>query len=626
MAVSDYSTVRDTNAGIVPGNIRVAADNLQAQQIVNSIRQLMADLAVASASWGGAGPFLEASDIGVTVQAWDADLDAIAALTTASYGRSLLTSTTAGGARTLLGVNGIISIMDFGATGDGTADDTAEVDAAFAYAVANGIELTGLGLTYGVTGKIVIPTGLRLSDATFKQLAPGASLSVITLEADTKQFVNLRRVKVDRNGDGTNGGLLGASGVNGALNTAFGMKFISCTDSHFEDLECWGDDSGCGILFRLLDSTCHIIRPYAHDIEFDRATATDDNVQGLWFDQLPAMEIEGPRSINLTAIVGGSASRRFTRAIGIGGCTGTRFTNSFVDHVDQGFDITGGPTPNLDLVVSLGVSSDCKTYGFKLANTARRCRVTFCTTYDCGVGYVASPNSAEASTVTTRDCYFINCVAFNTGSLGSPVVTAGGFRVMQSAATDSGRARDIWFINCLAVDEQGTATMEYGFMSEITAIGDAPWFINCTSIGHTTGARQGLWRTFPDAVGTVSESGGIHTGALMEYTTPGGDYKRKYADGIMEQWGVIDDTAGNWSTASGALFRRSAALTKTFDETFDNVPTVVVTASRGDTTICTGVNLEGYGASDIDLVPWTSVAVANGNAKYIHWHALGRWY
>lgn len=43
MPISSYSTDRDTNAGIAPGNIR--AKDFSLQQIVNSIRQLMADLA-----------------------------------------------------------------------------------------------------------------------------------------------------------------------------------------------------------------------------------------------------------------------------------------------------------------------------------------------------------------------------------------------------------------------------------------------------------------------------------------------------------------------------------------------------------------------------------------------------
>ncbi len=56
MPISSYSTNRDSNAGIPPGNISVPFSEFWAQQIVNSIRQLMADLAVDFAAGGvGAG-------------------------------------------------------------------------------------------------------------------------------------------------------------------------------------------------------------------------------------------------------------------------------------------------------------------------------------------------------------------------------------------------------------------------------------------------------------------------------------------------------------------------------------------------------------------------------------------
>lgn len=66
MPISAYSTDRDTNAGIVPGNIRVRDPELQ--QLVNSNRQLMADLAAL-----GITPFIE----GLLN-----DVDALAARTT----------------------------------------------------------------------------------------------------------------------------------------------------------------------------------------------------------------------------------------------------------------------------------------------------------------------------------------------------------------------------------------------------------------------------------------------------------------------------------------------------------------------------------------------------------------
>lgn len=44
MAIGDYSTTRDNNASVTPGNIR-SNDPSRDQQIINAIRQLMADMA-----------------------------------------------------------------------------------------------------------------------------------------------------------------------------------------------------------------------------------------------------------------------------------------------------------------------------------------------------------------------------------------------------------------------------------------------------------------------------------------------------------------------------------------------------------------------------------------------------
>lgn len=52
MPISAYSTDRDTNATIAPGNIKAPASDNWAQQMVNSIRQIMADIAGAGLAAG----------------------------------------------------------------------------------------------------------------------------------------------------------------------------------------------------------------------------------------------------------------------------------------------------------------------------------------------------------------------------------------------------------------------------------------------------------------------------------------------------------------------------------------------------------------------------------------------
>lgn len=520
------------------------------------------------------------------------------------------------------------SMQWYGATGDGTTDDTAAIDAA----LASGFRLTGNALTYAVTGKISLLANNSLWDATFKQLAPGASLDVITLEGDTISGLDLRRVKVDRNGDGTNGGLLDASGTNGALNTAFGMKFISCSSSHFEDLEVFGDDSGTGILFRLIDETSKIIRPYVHDIGWSRTAATDDQVQGIWLDQCTHVPLVKPRVINLTGILNGVSSRRFTRALATGACVGVTIDSPYVEHADQGVDITGGPNPNRDVVIDNGVANDIWVWGFKIANTGRRVIMKNCRAYDCGVGFVASPDSALSSTVTTDRCVFVDCIAYNTGSNGQTVVTIAGFRVLQTAASLAGRAANVMFIRCKAIDEQGVPTMLHGFNSEITDITVAPLLHACESVGHVTAPTTGSFKTQINGIqggnvlGTVAQSSGIPTGAIIERGSSSGIEYTRFADGTQVCLGTIDDAATAWSTAHGSAFCRATPITFNFPLAYISTPSATCDSERGADALALGASIRDIDTAKVTITPWAMASIGAGNAKKVHMHAIGRWF
>lgn len=123
MGVDDYSPDRDTNAGIVPGNLR--AESTRDQQIINAIRQLMADLAVVALE-GDLGTALQPEDIGVTVQAWNAALDTYAASITAA-GLALLDDVSASAQRTTLelGTAATSAASSFASAAQGSTADSA---------------------------------------------------------------------------------------------------------------------------------------------------------------------------------------------------------------------------------------------------------------------------------------------------------------------------------------------------------------------------------------------------------------------------------------------------------------------------------------------------------------------
>lgn len=77
MPISAYSPIRDSNASIPPGDIR--SPKTEDQQIINSIRQLMADLAGFA---GGTNEFIISGSVGPTptvegLLKWDSAKDAI---------------------------------------------------------------------------------------------------------------------------------------------------------------------------------------------------------------------------------------------------------------------------------------------------------------------------------------------------------------------------------------------------------------------------------------------------------------------------------------------------------------------------------------------------------------------
>lgn len=516
------------------------------------------------------------------------------------------------------------TLRSFGAVGNGTTDDTAAINAA----LAAGVPLTGSKRTYAVTGKISLLSGNDIEDIEFKQLAPGASLNVITLEANAVDNVRVVRVKVNRNGDGTNGGLLNASGDNGALNSAFGMSFVSCTNSRFEDLEVYGNDSGTGIVFRQIGETSSIIRPYVHDMAWARTVAEDDQVQGIWFDRCTRCPVEAPRAINLTGTLNGVASRRFTRGIVSGASVGLTIIAPYVEKTDQGVDITGGSGgPNREVTVRDGVARDVWTWGFKLANTARRCNMVMCRTYDCGVGFVASANSTLSNTITTDRSNFIDCVAYNTGSNGQTVVSIAGFRVLESAATPAGRATNIRFVRCRAIDEQAVKTMPYGFASELTDISVAPMLLDCESIGHTLGKQLGLFRTNISAIGTVSQVSGYPTGDLLESGSTANGLYLKFIDGSFFCWANIDATSFAITTARGSFFGLSTSQLWTYPGgPFAAPPVVQATLARDDTNFIGGASIAGIGQSAVSYNLFSAASLASGATKYVLLVAKGRWY
>jgi hypothetical protein len=516
----------------------------------------------------------------------------------------------------------------YSAVGNGVADDTTAITNALAAAIAAGVPLDGDGKTYGVTGQITLAAGARLRDITFKQLAPG-SLTAITLASNNVNNLELIRVKVNRNGDGTNGGTLNGAGANGALGTAYGVKIVGGAGHYIEDLEVYGDDSGTGILFQSLDISSRIIRPHVHDIEWKRIAAADDQVQGIWLDQCSDLVLESPRVVNLTGVLNGTPTHRFTRCIPLGGCKRVRVENHYVDTADQGIDITGGPALNEDIRVVNGISKNIYIWGHKIANTGKRCVFDNCIAYRCGVGFVASGNR-NLSDTTDRNL-FVDCVAIDSGYTGQTVVAVAGFRVLFALDVvidptgEHGSGARTAFRRCRAIDLQVSPTMSYGFSSEVTNPLYAPTLEDCESIRHTTAATSGLFLRAPGIVGTVSQNSGYATGSIIERGTNSNGTYTKFADGTMICAHTIDCTSIAWTSLNDGLRFPTSANIWTFPMAFALEP-VVSASVKINEGIASGVNQRAASASSATLLPWVSAPQAVDVPKYINAMAVGRWF
>ncbi len=373
---------------------------------------------------------------------------------------------------------------DFGAIGDGVTDDTDAVNAALAtnkivYGLPNKI--------YGVSGNITLPTTTHLENIHFKQLTPD-NVNRKTLHFDAGEKCYMKKVTVDRNGDG----------LGGAINTSAGIWVNDCDNVVLEDVEVFGDDKGNGLALFNCD-TARIIRPYIHDMNFgdsSMAAPTDDVLQGIFIYGGTEWVLDSPRVVNLQGLwTSQTIINRWTRGIAVGGASDFQINSPTVSNVDQGIDITGGDNPNR-FSVNGGNALDCFTYGFKAANSVKHGSFTGCNAIRCGfAGFIASAPGSVISLRTSR-LEFIGCHAIATGSNGFYNTTVSGFRVM-SSGTYPNEPRAIRFIGCYA-DGSGGA-MNYGFFSDVDISNStSSWntLTDCESTGATTLQISGFQQGF----------------------------------------------------------------------------------------------------------------------------------
>jgi hypothetical protein len=403
---------------------------------------------------------------------------------------------TAGGVKLYaLPVGGYVHIEQFIQAGYGSS--AVNVLTAFTAAIASAHRIKGdPEHIYGVTGKITLAAGSWLEDISAKQLAPHATTSVVTIGAISISNVTLKRVKVDRNGDGTGGSLNNAAGIS-----------INGGSGHFlEDCEAFGSDLGTGIVVSNA-TDFQVIRPHVHDILYVSASLpADDQAQGLWLSACSDFSVLEPKIHHIGGIVGGSYRKAFGRMMPIGlGCSFFRIIGGEMYDGDVGIDLTGSKG-NFNFVVMGVTVRDVETWGIKVANYNRYGEIMGCNVHRAGsAGFVGSgptvdvdPDSPVPASLP-RHVAFVGCGAWDTGfgNTGRGTSQPAGFLITPGAAPSyQDYPRGYRMIGCTAYDNQTVKTQYHGFRNE-TIFGGQPLneVINCKSGGYAAGGQHVA--TFP---------------------------------------------------------------------------------------------------------------------------------
>lgn len=367
-----------------------------------------------------------------------------------------------------------------------TRSDTDTLKAAADASASLGRYVSGSGRTYNVSGNVVLISGTKLSDLTVVQLTPNDVARRTLTNSGAVSGIRLRRVKVNRGGNGT----YGTPGESG------GMFFDGISDFLLEDCEVTGDDKGVGIMLRNATDG-RLVRPYVHTMAFFDTAATDDRLNGIYLETCTRVHIETPIVKNLSGNAGGSTSSRYTRGITVVGTEDCSIDSPKVDSVDQGVDVSGGYNRGLSVIG--GHLAACRTFGLKFANGSVGCRAVGTQARECGLaGFVVSGPSTSGLTSKTHDIDLIGCEAVSVGSNGVYAVNdIAGFSV-QPGAFDTDYPHGVRLIGCKAIDEQAVPTMKKGFQNTVSLAATGRVMneaVECISVGHTVETGLGSFHS-----------------------------------------------------------------------------------------------------------------------------------
>lgn len=165
---------------------------------------------------------------------------------------------------------------------------------------------------------------------------------------------------------------------------------------------------------------------------------------------------------------------------------------------------------------------------------------------------------------------------------GSVLVALNGYMLQKTSDYAATNGTSITLTSSSSGDEllQVFAFGTFTVANHYTKAEDDAKFVQKTAIIDTAHGGTGATSMGAGAVGTVTQSAGIPTGAIIERgSNAQGSYVR-YADGTMICWLTFSTNAAlNNSHANGNLFGSPAIYPLTFPAAFATTPTVAASAS-----------------------------------------------
>lgn len=408
----------------------------------------------------------------------------------------------------------------------GPSSGTANSAAVNAAAVANK-PIDGRGRTYAINGNITVNTigaTVNLRNMHFKQTASAAKAIL---------FQNLSNVEIDSC-------ILDMSNfaATSTLSESVGVCFRSCTNVKINRLIIINGAGHTGLQFEDC-SNLSVNRVIVSDFVYEAGAVppTDDVIQGIAFTTSTNWSATNCMTVNLTANWTGRPNpwRRFSRGLATGGCSNFSIINHYSAFVDQGIDITGGATGNFNGIVANYRSTDCSTFGLKLANRARDIRIVGGMIQRSGWAGVVISNQFSGDTTVTSSWIDVEGVTVTDTGANSIWTQSDGrnsFQILSSGLTGTeGNPGGVRFINCSSFDRQATKTTDahYAIRGASTvrpfdSTVPVNQLINCRGDGLAVGGTFQIGFNFPylKASGTTTQlhnsNGGLVT--ILWTTTP----------------------------------------------------------------------------------------------------------